>query len=94
VAMLVSPTATDTASARGSYGDGRMDIITPKGWFESSPDPRNASGLPFGIRLERPDSSTRMDGRRRFAGPRSQSRPRLRNLLVRKKKDAQGNASW
>jgi hypothetical protein len=42
IAHVVSPKSYGHGIGAGDVnGDGRTDIITPKGWFEAPPDPRN-----------------------------------------------------
>jgi hypothetical protein len=46
VGHVVSPNSYGHGIGAGDVnGDGRMDIITPKGWFEAPPDPRNGEWI-------------------------------------------------
>ena len=46
VAHVVSANSYGHGIGAGDVnGDGRTDIITPKGWFEAPPDPRNGEWI-------------------------------------------------
>jgi len=46
IAHVVSPKSYGHGIGAGDVnGDGRTDIITPKGWFEAPPDPRNGQWI-------------------------------------------------
>ena len=95
VGHVVSPNSYGHGIGAGDVnGDGRTDIITPKGWFEAPPDPRNGEwifhpefdlgGTGFIYTMDvngdgLPDLVTSL-------------RPRLRNFLVRTKEGRAGQS--